>query len=84
MLEKTLEESKLTWDHEPSIGLGSRAPAVVAAAAAAVPAAVAAAAPAVTAVGLTQATVVVVSDPKVVAAESSRPSAHPGPEVRPP
>jgi hypothetical protein len=84
MLEKTLEESKLTWDHEPSISLGSRAPAVVAVAAAAVPAAVAVAAPVVTVVGLTHAAVVVVSNPKVVAVESSRPSARPGPEVRPP
>jgi predicted porin len=57
---------------------------VVVAAAAAVPAAVAAAAPAVTVVGLTQTAVVVVSDLKVVAAEGSRPSARPGPEVRPP
>ena len=83
MLEKTLVEPKLTWDHEPSSGLGSRALAVVAAAAT-VPAAVAAAAPAETAVGLTQATVVVVSDPKVVSAEGSRPSTRPGPKVQPP
>jgi hypothetical protein len=68
MLEKTLVEPKLTWDHEPSSGLGSEAPVAVAAVAA-VPAAVATAAPAVTAVGLTQAAAVVVSDPKVVAAE---------------
>jgi hypothetical protein len=83
MLEKTLEESKLTWDHEPSSGLGSGAPAIVVVAAI-VPVVVAAAAPAVTTVGLTQAVVVVVSDPKVVAAEGSRPSARPRPEVRPP
>jgi homoserine kinase len=49
---RNLEEPKLTWDVEPSSGLGSEAPVVVAAAVA-VPAAVAAAAPAVTAVGLT-------------------------------
>jgi hypothetical protein len=75
-----LEGPKLTWDHEPSSGLGRGAHVVVAA----TPAAVAAAAPAVTAVGLTQATAVMVSDPKVVAAEGSRPSARPGPKVRPP
>jgi hypothetical protein len=45
-----LEEPKLTWDREPSSGLGSGAPVIVAAAAA-VPAA--AAAPTVTAAGLT-------------------------------
>jgi hypothetical protein len=78
-----LEEPKLTWDHEPSSGLGSWA-LVVVAVAAAVPAAVAAAAPAVTAVDLTQAAAVVVSEPMVVAAEGSRPSARPGPEVRTP
>jgi hypothetical protein len=76
-----LEEPKLTWDHEPSSGLGSGAPGVVAAAA---PAVVAVAAPAVTAVGLTHAAVIVVSEPKVVAAEGSRPSIRLGPEVRPP
>jgi hypothetical protein len=57
-------------------------PAVIVAAAV-VPAA-AAASPTVKAVGLTQMVVVVVPDPKEVAAEGSRPSAHPGPEVRPP
>jgi hypothetical protein len=46
-----LEEPKLTWDREPSSGLGSGAPVVVVAAAA-VPAA-AAAAPAMTATSLT-------------------------------
>jgi hypothetical protein len=44
-----LEEPKLTWDREPSSGLGSGAPVVVVAVAA-IPAA---AAPAVTAAGLT-------------------------------
>jgi hypothetical protein len=79
---KTLEESKLTWDHGPSSGPGSGAPAVIAAPVA--PAAVAAAAPAVTAVGLMQVAVAVVSDPKVVVVEGSCPSARPGPEVWPP
>jgi hypothetical protein len=74
---------KLTWDHEPSSGLGSGAHVVIAASAAA-PAAVAATAPAVMAVGLTQAAVVVVSYLKMVAAEGSRPSARPRPEVRAP
>jgi hypothetical protein len=73
-----LEEPKLTWDREPSSGLGSGAPVVVA------DAAVAAAAPAVTTVGLTQAAVMAVSEPNVVATEGSRPSARPGPKVRPP
>jgi hypothetical protein len=70
---------KLTWDREPSSGLGSGAHVAVVAAAAPV-----AAAPAVTAVGLTQAAVVVVSDLKMVAVEGSRPSVRPGPEVRAP
>jgi hypothetical protein len=74
---------KLTWDREPSSGLGSGAHVAVAAAAAA-PAAVAAAAPAVTAVDLTHAAAVVVSDLKMVAVEGSRPSARLGPEVRAP
>jgi hypothetical protein len=78
-----LREPKLTWDHEPSSGLGSGVPIVVAAGAA-VPTVVAVAAPAVTAVSLTWAAVVVVSNPKEVAAKGSRPSACPGPEVRPP
>jgi hypothetical protein len=72
-LERTLEEPKLTLDHEPSSGLGSGAHI-----------ADAVATPAVTAVGLTQAVVVVVSDLKMVAAEGSCPSARPRPEVRPP
>jgi hypothetical protein len=63
---------KLTWDREPSSGLGSGAHVAVV---------VAATAPAVTAVGLTQAAAVVVSDLKMAAAEGSRPSARPGPEV---
>jgi hypothetical protein len=79
-----LEEPKLTWDREPSSGFGSGAPVVVAAAAAASPAVVVAAAPAVTAVSLTQAVVMVMLEPMVVVAEGSRPSARPGPEVRPP
>jgi hypothetical protein len=83
MIDRTLGGPKLTWDREPSSGLGSGAHVAVAAAAA-TPAAVATAAPAVTAVGLTQATVVVVSDLKMVAVEGSRPSAHPGPKVRAP
>jgi hypothetical protein len=66
-----LEE--LTWGHEPPSGLGSGVPVVVAATA-----------PAVTMVGLSWAAVVVVSNPKEVATKGSRPSAHPGPEVRPP
>jgi homoserine kinase len=73
----------LTWDHEPSSGLGSGAHVAVAAVAAA-RAAVAATAPAVTAVGLTQAAAAAVSDLKKVAVEGSRPSARPGPEVRAP
>jgi hypothetical protein len=77
-----LGEPKLTWDREPSSGLGSGAHVVVAATAA--PAAIAATAPGVMAVGLTHAAMVVVSDLKMVAAEGSRPSARPGPEVRPP
>jgi hypothetical protein len=83
MLARTLEESKLTWGPKPSSDPGREAPAVVAAAAAA-PDVVAAAAPVVTTVGLTLVVVAVVSDPKVVVAEGSRPSARPGPEVRPP
>jgi hypothetical protein len=59
-------------------------PAAVAAAAAAAPAVVVAAAPAVTTVGLTLVAVTVVADPKVMVAEGSGPSAHPGPEDRPP
>jgi hypothetical protein len=82
MIERTLGGPKLTWDHEPSSGLGSGAHVAVAASAAA-PATVAAAAPAVTAVGLTQA-VVVVSDLKMEAVEGLRPSARPRPEVRAP
>jgi hypothetical protein len=57
-IERTSGGPKLTWDHEPSSGLGSGAHVAVAAAAAA-PAAVAAAAPAAMEVGLTQAAVVV-------------------------
>ena len=75
---------KLTWDREPSSGLGSGAHVVVVAAVAAAPAAVAATAPVVMAVGLAQAAAVVVCDLKMVAAEGSRPSARPGPEVRAP
>jgi hypothetical protein len=71
---------KLTWDHEPSSGLGSEAHVVVAAAA--TPAA--ATAPVVMAVGLAQAAAVVVCDLKMVAAEGSRPSARPGPRVQAP
>jgi hypothetical protein len=37
-----------------------------------------------TVAGLMQVEVAVVSDSKVVVAEGSRPSARPGPEVRPP
>jgi hypothetical protein len=73
-----LEEPKLTWDREPSSDLVSGVPVAVAAAVA-TPTAVAAAAPVVTVVGLTQAAVMVVLEPKVVAAEGSHPSAHPGP-----
>jgi hypothetical protein len=68
-----LEELKLTWGHEPPSGLGSGAPVVVAAAA-----------PAVMTIDLTWRAVVVVLNPKEVAVEGSRPSAHPRPEVRPP
>jgi hypothetical protein len=81
MTERTLGGPKLTWDHEPSSGLGSGAHVAVAAAAA--PAAVAAAAPTVMAVGLTQAAVVV-SNLKMVAVEGSGPSARPRTEVRAP
>jgi hypothetical protein len=68
-----LEEFKLTWGHEPPSGLGSEASVVAAVAA-----------PAVTTTGLSRAAVVVVSNPEEVAVEGSCPSAHPGPEVRPP
>jgi hypothetical protein len=74
---------KLTWDREPSSGLGSGAHVAVAAIVA-VPADVVVAALAVTAVGLTQAAAVVVSDMKMVVMEGSRPSARPRPEVRAP
>jgi hypothetical protein len=81
-IERTSGGPKLTWDREPSSGLGSGAHVVVVAAAAA-PVAVAVAAPAAMAVGLTQAAEVV-SDLKMVAVEGSRPSARPGLEVRTP
>jgi hypothetical protein len=80
--ERTLGGPKLTWDREPSSGLGSGAHVAVVVAAAA-PAAIVAAAPAVTAVRLTQAAAVV-SDLKMVVVEGSRPSARPGLEVRAP
>jgi hypothetical protein len=75
MIERTFGGPKLTWDREPSSGLGSGALVAVAV--------VAAAAPAVMAVGLTQATVVE-SDLKMVAVEGSCPSVRFGLEVRAP